>query len=196
MTHPDAEKWNKRYGEEGSRWLSSKPRQLLHDFACLLPDSGMALDAAAGVALHGRFLAERGFHVIALDISEVGLHLAKQDAAKRGLWLETAVIDLTTLWLPANCFDVIVNFRYLERSTFSVYRQALRPGGLLIFETFVQPNTPEEHPHYFLKPGELRAAFATLEIIHSEITAVHGAISHRLKMVEQLVARKPYDISI
>jgi len=191
MTHPDAKKWNKRYEEDGEQWLASRPRRLLRDFAHLLPRTGLALDAAAGVALHGRFLAERGLHVIAFDIAEVGLQLAKREMANMGGQFETAVLDLSTLWLPPNSFDVIVNFRFLERTTFPVYQQALRPGGLLIFETFIRPNTPEEHPHYFLKPGELHASFANLEIIHSEIMAVSGAISCRLKKVEQLVARKP-----
>lgn len=190
MTHPDAQKWNHRYHQDGERWLASKPRRLLLDFAHLLPQTGLALDAAAGVALHGMFLAERGLHVIALDISEVGLQLAKQEAEKRKVWLETAVIDLSHLWLPPNTFDVIVNFRFLQRTTFPLYQRALRPGGLLIFETFVKPETPEDHPHYFLEHGELCAAFAGMEIIHSETKNIIGTLSHRLKKTEQFIARK------
>ncbi len=191
MNHPDALKWNGRYRNDGDQWQQSKPRQLLQEYAHLLPKSGLALDAAAGVGLHGLFLAARGLHVIALDISEVGLRLAKQQAEKEGVWLETAVIDLAHPWLPANSFDVILNFRFLERSTFPVYRRALRPGGLLYFETFVETATVQEHPHFFLKPGELKAAFNNFEICHYALTEVKGTRSCRMKTVEQLVARKP-----
>ncbi len=94
--HPDAVKWNERYRQEGERWLASKPRDLLIAFADLLPQTGLALDAAAGVSMHGLFLAERGLHVLALDISEVGLRLAKQTATEKGVWLETAVATAAT----------------------------------------------------------------------------------------------------
>jgi tellurite methyltransferase len=188
--HPDAAKWNGRYQTEGEKWQKSRPRQLLLDYVDQLPVSGLALDAAAGVAVHGLFLAERGWHVIALDISEVGLRLAREQALARGVWLETAVFDLTNPWLPANTFDVILNFRFLERSTFTVYRRALKPGGWLLFETFVHPKRTVKDPDYFLEPGELRSAFADFEIIHSAQKEVQGQRSGRMKQVEQLVARK------
>lgn len=190
MTHPDAARWNHRYAQDGSQWQDRQPRQLLVKFAHLLPDSGLALDAAAGVALHGLFLAERGLHVIALDVSEVGLRLARESALKRGVWLETVVLDLTHPWLPASYFDVIVNFRFLERATFPVYRQALKPGGLLFFETFVKMDPQGEYPDHYLNPGELRAAFADFSVIHHGQMEILDEQSCPVKMTEQLVARK------
>ncbi|MFQ5433540.1 MAG: class I SAM-dependent methyltransferase [Anaerolineae bacterium] len=194
MKHPDAHRWNERYMTDGDAWLASQPRQLLVEQAHWLPPGGLALDAAAGVAVHGRFLAKRGFHVIALDISEVGLRLARQDAQKKNLWLETAVYNLSHLWLPPNIFNVIINFRFLERGTFAVYRQALKPGGLLFFETFVRNDPEEEHPDYFLNPGELRAAFADWQILHWQ-EGVDGkcgkGYGRSPKVAAQLIARKP-----
>jgi SAM-dependent methyltransferase len=189
--HPDAVKWNGRYQTEGKKWQNGRPRQLLLDYAHKLPKSGLALDAAAGVGVHGLFLAERGWHVVALDISEVGLRLAKDQAVERGIWLETAVFDLTNPWLPADTFDVILNFRFLERGTFPVYRRALKPGGWLLFETFVHPKRTVKDPDYFLESGELRAAFTSFEIIHSAQKEILGQSSGKMKQVDQLVARKP-----
>lgn len=194
MNHPDADRWNHRYVTDGDAWLTSQPRQLLRDFACLLPAQGWALDAAAGVAVHGRFLAKRGFRVVALDISQVGLRLARQQALADNLRLETAVYDLSHLWLPPQTFDVIINFRFLERTTFPVYRQALKPGGLLFFETFVRVETQEEHPDYFLFPGELQAAFADWRILHwqeLDEDKCGRARGRSPKLTAQLVARKP-----
>lgn len=189
-THPDARRWDDRYAQDGDDWLNGRPRQLLLDFAHLLPSSGLALDAAAGVAAHGLFLAERGLHVIALDISEVGLRLARQRARVKGVCLETAVLDLASPWLPANTFDVIVNFRFLERSTFPVYQHALKPGGLIFFETFLKTEPNVDYPDHYLNPNELRRAFSEFEIIHHTVTEVTGACSVRQKVTEQLVARK------
>ena len=189
--HPDAVKWNGRYQTEGKKWQNGRPRQLLLDYAHKLPQSGLALDAAAGVGVHGLFLAERGWHVVALDISEVGLRLAREVALARDVCLETAVLDLSHPWLPANTFDVILNFRFLERGTFPVYRQALKPGGWLLFETFVRPNRAVKDPDYFLESGELLDAFADFEIVHSTQMIVEGQRSGKMKWVEQLVARKP-----
>lgn len=190
MAHADAARWNQRYAKDGLNWQARRPRQLLTRFAHLLPESGLALDAAAGVALHGLFLAERGLHVVALDVSEVGLRLARESAQKRGVWLETAVLDLAQPWLPANYFDVIVNFRFLERATFPVYRQALKPGGLLFFETFVKIDPQGEYPEHYLDPGELGAAFADFSIIHHGQTEILNSQSQPIKMTEQLIAQK------
>jgi SAM-dependent methyltransferase len=186
----DAVRWNQRYVTDGRHWQTRRPRPLLLQFAHLLPERGLALDAAAGVARHGLFLAERGLHVIALDISEVGLRLARESARQQGVLLETAVFDLAQPWLPANTFDVIVNFRFLERATFPVYRQALKPGGLLFFETFVRTDPQVDYPDHYLNPGELRAAFAEFEIIHHQQTEILNSLSELVKTTESLVARK------
>ncbi len=186
----DAQRWNKRYTEDGRNWLDNTPRQLLLDYLPHLPTAGLALDAAAGVGIHGLCLAEHGLQVIALDISEVGLRLAKLQAEEAALQMETAVYDLSHPYFPPHSFDVIVNFRFLERATFPMYRRALKPGGWLIFETFVQTDTAVSYPDHFLKPNELRDAFANFEIIHATETAVQGHHSCKMKTVEQLVARK------
>lgn len=188
--HKDAQKWNKRYTEDGRNWQDGKPRQLLLDYLPQLPCSGLALDAAAGVGLHALTLAQHGLHTIALDISEIGLRLAKDEASKNNLPLETAVYDLAHPYFPANCFDVIVNFRFLERATFPMYRRALKTGGWLIFETFIKTDTTVPHPDYYLHPHELHHAFADFAIIYSAETAVKGSQTQQIKAVAQLVARK------
>jgi tellurite methyltransferase len=191
MDHPDGMKWNERYSEDGQQWLDSAPRQLLLDFLPQLPTVGLALDAAAGVGVNGLVLARRGLHVVALDISEVGLRLARQQALAEGVRLETAVYDLSQPWFPANSFDLILNFRFLERATFAAYRQALKPGGWLLFETFIRTPDTESDADFYLLPGELAAAFADFDIIYSaEETAVNGR-SERAKPVARLLARKP-----
>ncbi len=192
MPNQDAQRWNDRYARDGMLWQARQPRQLLLDFAHLLPAKGLALDAAAGVALHGLFLAERGLHVIALDVSEIGLRFALESARKRGVWLETAVYDLSHPWLPTNVFDVIVNFRFLERAALPVYRRALKPGGLLFFETFLKTEPNQDYPDHYLNPGELLNAIGSLEILHSAVEEQIKPDSDKRKVTEQIIARKQF----
>ncbi len=187
MPHPDAERWNARYAADLENWLAQTPRQLLREHAQLLPKRGIALDAAAGVATNGLYLAGRGYRVIALDISEYGLKLARQRARKRSLQLDAAVCDLKKLWLPKEYFDVILNFHFLERAAFESYRRALKPGGWLIFETFLQRGEAAENLDYYLEPGELRQAFEDFEIFYWH----EQDLSERKRVTAQLVARKP-----
>jgi SAM-dependent methyltransferase len=187
VTHPDAERWNARYVADGEAWLEYQPRQLLLDHADLLPKRGLALDVAAGVANNGTYLARRGLHVVALDISKIALQLALQRASSESLPLAAAVYDLSHLWLPVDSFDVIVNFHFLERATFPVFRQALKPGGLIIFETLLRSDNNTPTPDYYLEPGELLSAFSDYEIIHWK----ERTIPETTKVTAQLVARKP-----
>ena len=187
MTHPDAGRWNARYAADGESWLEYQPRQLLLDHAYLLPKRGLALDVAAGVANNGTYLARRGLHVVALDISKIALQLALQRASTESLPLSAAVYDLSHLWLPVDSFDVIVNFHFLERATFPVFRQALKPGGLIIFETLLRSDNNTPTPDYYLEPGELLSAFSDYEIIHWK----ERTIPETTKVTAQLVARKP-----
>lgn len=191
MSHPDALRWDARYAEEGESWLRRHPRQLLRDFAYLLPACGLALDAAAGVGNNGLFLAQHGLQVVALDVSETALRMARQQAREQSLELASAVYDLAHLWLPANRFDVIVNFYFLERGTFPIYRQALKPGGVLIFETALRASEDTPNSAYYLEPGELYQAFCDWQIVFWKECQVKTRQKKFVKAMAQLVAIKP-----
>lgn len=141
-----------------------EPRPFLVENAHHLPTSGLALDAAAGLGGNAGFLLQRGLRVIGVDISTVGLHFAKARLPA----LMAIAADLRHFHIPANTFDVITNFFFLERSLFPAYTQALRPGGILIFETMtieMRSRRPDINPIYLLGSGELRQAFSHLEIL-------------------------------
>jgi tellurite methyltransferase len=190
MSNPAVARWDERYRRETEFWLDRQPRQLLIDFTHLLPNKGRALDAASGVANNGMYLAQLGFKVFALDISEYGLKLAKQRANTMGIALQAAVVDLSRPWLPEEHFAVIVNFHFLERETFPVYRKALKPGGLIFFDTFTKRPNQNEAPEYYLDPGELLGWFHDFEIIHYCEGKLDPSERHPERGYAQLVARK------
>ncbi|RPI29324.1 MAG: class I SAM-dependent methyltransferase [Chloroflexota bacterium] len=186
MPHPDAERWNARYTQEEFKHFE-QPRPFLVEQAGFLPSQGLALDAAMGLGGNAGFLLQRGLRVIGVDVSSVAVRRAKQ----RLPGLMAVVADITSFALPTATFDVILNFFYLERSLWPLYRQALRPGGLLVIETLTVEMLkvqPEIEPVYLLAPGELRAAFADLEILVYREGWVAGRRGHS-RAVASLVAR-------
>lgn len=191
MPISESQRWNGRYQRESDFWLDLEPRQLLTSFADLLPSFGRALDAASGVGNNALFLAQKGLKVFALDISEYALRLAKQRMTALNIPLEAAVVDLSNPWLPPEYFEVIINFHFLERATFPIYRKALIPGGLIFFDTFAQPDEEIDSPEYYLKPRELLEQFQDFEIIYYNEDLLPTSEAHPKRGIAQLVARKP-----
>ena len=191
MAHSEALRWNEKYQEERKFWLDQEPRQLLTAFTHLLPSQGRALDAACGVGTNAFFLAEHGLKTFGLDISEYALQLAKQRAKSLNLELEAAVIDLSNPWLPAEFFDVILNFHFLERATLPVYRKALKSGGLIFFDTFSKRQEQNNNPAYYLEPGELSGWFSDFETIHYSEYDLPPNEKHPERSLAKLIARKP-----
>lgn len=191
MANPDAQRWNERYHREREFWLHRQPRQLLMTFEHLLPHEGRALDAASGMGVNAIFLAKLGIKVFAFDISEYALIQAKKRSKSEDKPIHTVVYDLSNPWFPANYFDVIINFHFLERAAISIFKQALIPGGLIFFDTYVR-HQGQDSPNYYLAPGELRHYFQEFEIIHYAEDEIEKTENHAERGIAQLVARKPF----
>ncbi len=184
----DAAKWNERYNS-GVEAAFTQRRSFLRESEKFLPREGLALDVAMGLGGNAKFLIDHGLRVIGLDIAEVGLHQAKT----RLPTLMAAVYDLDRLELPANSFDVIINFYFLQRRLWPIYKHALRSGGVLIMETLLIDTLqvrPDYNPDYLLQPAELRRAFADWEIlVYRE--GWQSKDCEDARSVASLVARKP-----
>ena len=180
--------WDEKHAARGD---DSEPASLLREQAALLPTSGRALDIAAGAGRNAVFLAQAGLDVDAIDQSEVGLAKARSLAAARGVTVRTIQADLERMSLERACYDVVVNFYYLQRSLIAPLRDALKPGGLVFFETYTvdQLAMPggrgPRRSEFLLEAGELRSMFDGYEILHWS----EGV--ERTRAIASLVARKP-----
>jgi SAM-dependent methyltransferase len=167
-------KWNERYAQESSPPFPDQPAEWLVEHRALLerPTAGRALDLACGDGRNARYLAELGYDVDAIDISDVVIGRLKGAAASLGLGgVSARVADLEAgAVLPSAEYDVIACFNYLQRNLFDPLAAALRPGGLLFYETFARPHI-DELGHAFradfvLGENELLHAFPGLHVRH------------------------------
>jgi SAM-dependent methyltransferase len=194
MDHDEKTVWNKKYAE-GSH-DSVEPEALLvrvyTEYLAARPP-GFALDVAGGTGRNAFWLARQGWRVKLMDISETGTTLAhsrlETEPAEVKPLVETEVADLNTMNdLGDEKYDLVLVFFYLQRELFPALAAALKPGGLLIYQTYTTeqlrlPAGPH-NPSFLLKPGELSNAFRSLEILHYS-ERVAG------KATAELVGRRP-----
>jgi SAM-dependent methyltransferase len=157
----DRLKWNKKYQRQN---YPDEPAAIVKQYVELASGQN-ALDIAAGNGRNAIFLARQGFVVDAVDIADKGL---AQFAGKHP-GIHPICADLDEFDIPAKRYDLIVNIKYLNRRLFPYIREGLAPGGVLIFETFMDsPNPARAEPNcreYLLRENELVRAFSSLKIV-------------------------------
>jgi tellurite methyltransferase len=181
-----------------AKQAAEAPTGILTELWPLLP-AGAALDLACGRGRNASFLAEHGRYVVAVDWSAAALDIVEERAqaasipvrriqrieeakplARAGIDLLQA--DLETIEIPANRFALVLCVRYLQRSLFPQISRALRPGGMLLFETYTKAQLDfargPRDPAHLLDKGELRMAFPELEtVFYRELRAEQGIAS-------------------
>jgi dihydroneopterin aldolase len=180
--------------------IEPKPAPFLAEQLHRLP-KGRTLDVAAGSGRHSLFLAAQGYHVDAIDRDEAALSQLSASARTKTLpSIKTRMIDLEQ---PApfdpgfghEVYDVVTVFFYLHRPLFPFLIDALKPGGVLIYETFTIDNyVHHKHPRrweFCLSHNELLRMTSTLQILHYDEGAHDGVEGPRSTYTAQLVAHKP-----
>jgi tellurite methyltransferase len=137
------------------------------------------------------YLAMQGYEVEAIDLLPDALAKAADLARRCGVKLVTREVDLEKEpRLPKEHYDLVIVFRYLQRSLFPMLAAAIRPGSYIIYETFhernLQTNKKPRNPAHLLKSGELREAFGGFDILIE-----HGCIERDGRFFSSLLARKP-----
>ena len=166
MKDPAAEKWNQRYRESREPGAVA---EVLQRNAHLLPGKGLALDLACGRGANALFLARAGLQVQAWDFSANALAQLQQQAAIERLPVVTQNRDVVRCPPDPAQFNVIVVSLFLDRSITDNLVAALKPGGLLFYQTFVK--TPHlgrgpDRAQWRLAPSELLRLFSVLDVVY------------------------------
>ena len=182
-------KWDQHYGQ-----VQQPPRALevLIENKHLLPRSGTALDLACGLGGSGLLLAEHGLQTWAWDMSPVAIAALEQRAAMLPLHAETR--DVVKDPPEPGRFDVICVGHFLERGLCTDIAAALKPGGLLFYQTFGRETVDETGPRtpaYRLATNELLQLFPRLIVRFYRDEGGVGDRSRGFRNRAQLVAQHP-----
>ena len=184
-------KWDARYREAGAN--DREACGVLREFSHLLPAAGRALDLACGLGANALHLARRGLGVVAWDLSPVAVESLRARAAAAGMAVRAEVRDLVAQPPPHESFDVIVVSYFWEPRLCAVIMEALRPGGLLFYQTFVRAAVSTRGPsdsRYRLGTNELLHAFAPLQLVLYREEGRIGDTSAGLRDEAMLIARR------
>jgi tellurite methyltransferase len=155
LTEKDREKWNSKYLKNKG---NSEPSEVLERYISLA-SHGNALDLACGNGRNSRFLAQKGFQVDAVDISNIAIdYLAGKDSR-----INAICQDIDTWQILPDRYQIIINIRFMDRRLFSMIEKGLKPGGVLIFESFI-----DKEKEYCLEPNELLHAFESCHVVYYE----------------------------
>ena len=124
-------------------------------FAGLIAAGGAVLDLACGQGRHARYLAGLGYKVEALDCDSAALASL---AGVAGVATRCADVEKAPWPYRPGSFDGVVVSNYLHRPLAADLLTSLRPGGVLIYETFALGNENlgrPSNPEFLLRTHEL-----------------------------------------
>lgn len=155
MAIEDQIKWDKKYIDTPKLLQSRESSKNLQKIIKYTIGS-KALDVACGAGKNSIFLAENDFEVESLDISKVALDVLEKMNYTN---INTVLTDLDGYEPLCNTYDLIIMTNYLDRKIIPKLARALKIGGVLFIETYMDhiTNTKKSsNKNYLLKEGELK----------------------------------------
>ena len=151
----------------------------------LVPAGARVLDVAAGAGRHSRWFDDRGCRVSAVD----------RDAAALALLPPTVTLVVADIengpWpFESGSFDALVITNYLWRPLWPQFKAAVKPGGVLLMETFAlghERHGRPANPNFLLRPGELLQVFADWQVLGFE----DGLLPDPPRRVQRIATRRP-----
>ncbi|MGE0877724.1 MAG: class I SAM-dependent methyltransferase [Acidimicrobiia bacterium] len=194
--------WEQRFGAD-EYFYGTEPNDFLRDSVADLA-RGDALCLAEGEGRNAVFLAEAGFTVSSVDLTEAGVGKTRQLAAARGVTVDAAVGDLATYDIGTDRWHLVVSvFAHMpppvRRDLHRRVVAALKSGGVLVLEAY----TPDQIgrgtggpavPEMTMTAAGLREELDGLDFVHmleTERPVIEGLGHSGVGAVVQVIARKP-----
>jgi len=154
----------------------------------LLP-KGRALDVAMGSGRNAVYLAQMGFRVEGIDISAESVQKALDRARQAGVSIAARVEDLERIpYVEEEAYDLVICFNYLQRSLIPELKNWVKPGGMVVYETYIADQAQfgkPRNPDHLLKRNELLNMFREFRCLRYREGIIEGK-----KAVAGIVAQK------
>ncbi len=183
--------WDQRYSEE---LRDPTPAIVLSQNIHLLPKEGKALDLACGLGANALLLADQGLETAAWDLSPVAIERLREKAKAKGVALDSQVRDVLAMPPHPKSFDVIVVTHFLDRGLIPALIHALRPGGLIYYQTFTREaisDSGPKNPAYRLGTNELLDLFRPLILRVYREEGCLGDTEKGIRNIAMIVAEAP-----
>lgn len=183
-------KWDGRYAAALTGDIQAS--EVLADNLHLLPTCGDALDLACGLGANALLLAGRGLRTHAWDLSPVAIERLRDRAG--ALPLRAEVRDVMARPPEPASFDVICVGSFLERALCPSIAAALKPGGVLFYQTWSLERVDDSGPGtpgFRLATNELLALFRGLIVRFYRDEGVLGDAHRGFRNRAQFVAQRP-----
>ncbi|RSD26081.1 class I SAM-dependent methyltransferase [Mesobacillus subterraneus] len=172
-----SEKWNDKYSKKVSVGHIPMPNKKLSGLKPVLK-GGKALDLACGLGGNSFYLAENGYAVTGLDISEVAVNFVNKEAGRRSMQVKAYSADLSNqLKNTDDQYDLVIMTYFLARSLFPTIKQLVNTNGYFFMETYFKagPGSKETiSDAYKLESNELLEVFRDWRIIFFEEAEEEG----------------------
>jgi len=173
-------KWNRKYLERiAIKEEEPKANVRLKSLSASLK-GGNALDLACGLGGNSFLLADIGYEVQALDVSDVAVDFIRERAIHQQLPITPVVCDLTdltTIPLERSSFDFVVITYYLDRSIFPFVKSMVNDDGYFFMETFYRSSKWRDEGvsnQYKLASQELLNEFREWKVLFYEENEEEG----------------------
>lgn len=178
----------------GGKGFNTRPNATLAE-AVQKRKPGRALDAGMGQGRNSVFLALKGWDVTGFDISDGGIALARKDAARAGVRINAVQAGSNAFEYGTGQWDLIllsyVPFGADDPAYVQRLRKALRPGGLIVVESFASDSASPARRPVDIDPAALRRAFSAFRLLKFEDAVTTPDWSSEKARVVRMIAQDP-----
>jgi hypothetical protein len=211
--------WDQKFSETSDYYYGTEANAFLQE-ACAenlfcnpnLPKTALLLGDGEG--RNGVWLAEKGFDVTTIDISEFAINKSKALAQSRNCklrWIQGDVCD-ATIW-PKETFSVIIVIylhlpEKMQIVLHNLIKEHLCGSGLAIFEVFSKRQIEYQQKHesggprnsdFLYSLERLQRDFSSYKILYlsEKETFLQEGIGHQgIASVIRMIAQKPEDSNV
>lgn len=112
--------WNNKYSVNYLPWEAKKPsteiKKAIKKY--VLPKKSI-IDLGCGLGTNSLYLAQKGYHVTAIDIAPLAIQHLKEKAQRKKIKLRAKVMDVVREALPANTYHAALDKGLLHNLKFS-----------------------------------------------------------------------------